>query len=139
TTWYKFIFITQENFGCLEHLRQEVSCGDKCSHNYLQTIKEHLHSAKVSISLCIYHITLDSIFEELTDAHSRNIIVRIITDREMNYHSASITEKLKKLGIPVKVQPDTQSFMHHKFFLIDENTDDKEVWFGSLNLTAQAL
>ncbi|GJQ67882.1 hypothetical protein Trydic_g16643 [Trypoxylus dichotomus] len=48
-------------------------------------------------------------------------------------------QHLKELGIPVKIQPDSQSFMHHKFFLIDEYTDDKEVWFGSLNLTAQAF
>lgn len=96
--WYKFIFITNENLECTEHLRQEESCGEKCSHNYLQTIREHLRSAKATISLCIYHVTLVTILEELTDAHSRKIAVRVISDREMDYHHASITNKLREKG-----------------------------------------
>ncbi|KAI4470471.1 hypothetical protein MML48_1g03977 [Holotrichia oblita] len=96
--WYKFIFITNENSGCTEHLRQEESCGDKCSHNYLQTIRQHVRSAKASISLCIYHVTLATILQELTEAHSRQIVVRVISDREMDYHHASITKKLKEKG-----------------------------------------
>lgn len=39
----------------------------------------------------------------------------------------------------MKIQSDQSSLMHHKFFLIDENTPNEEVWFGSLNLTTQGM
>lgn len=97
--WYKFLFITNENADCGEHLKEERPCGEKCSHTYLQTIREHLRSAKSSISLCIYHVTLESILDELSQVHSRKINVRIVSDKEMAHHSASIMKRLKEIGI----------------------------------------
>lgn len=96
--WYKFMFVTNENSGCVDHLRLEMPCRDKCSHNYLRKIRRHLRSAKVSISMCVYHVTLDTVFQELSRAHAHRVKVRVIADREMAHHSASIMKKLINRG-----------------------------------------
>lgn len=95
---YNFIFVTNDNTNCVDHIRKQLPCGENCSHNYLQTILNHLSSATTSIVICIYHVTLQSILKELSDAHKRNINVRIITDREMVHHSSSIIKDLRKIG-----------------------------------------
>lgn len=43
------------------------------------------------------------------------------------------------LGIPVKTQERDGGLMHHKFFIIDEDTPNAKIFVGSLNLTMHGL
>ncbi|XP_018324107.1 mitochondrial cardiolipin hydrolase-like [Agrilus planipennis] len=140
TDCIKCIFITARNSDCRNHLMNNYTCSPSCSMTYLIEILKFLKSAKQTISLCMYMLTLDSVYETLVEAHNSAINVRVIADSEMSRNTSSKIISLKSKGIPVKMQPLDGSLMHHKFCLIDE-TDvlSGKLFFGSTNLTLQGL
>ncbi|KAL3287269.1 hypothetical protein HHI36_001745 [Cryptolaemus montrouzieri] len=49
-------------------------------------------------------------------------------------------QRLRKSGIQVKTQKSDNSYLHHKFCLIDEkNKNSAKMFCGSLNLTLQGI
>ncbi|KAG5897143.1 hypothetical protein JTB14_020872 [Gonioctena quinquepunctata] len=140
--YHQIIFVDMNNFNCRQHLLDRKECGEKCSFAYQKTLQNFISSAKVSICLCVYMLTLKHLNYELIQAHKRGVSVRIITDRVMlQTKPAQINfKKLTENGICYKMQPSEQSMMHHKFCLIDKEEEDlAKMFFGSLNLTIQGL
>ncbi|XP_023027938.2 mitochondrial cardiolipin hydrolase [Leptinotarsa decemlineata] len=140
--YHQMIFIDSKNFGCKQHLIDKKECGENCSFTYQKTLQNFLSSAKVSICLCAYMLTLKHLNYELIQAHKRGINVRVITDQVMLQVKPvrDNFEKLKENGICYKVQPSINGMMHHKFCLIDKEEEElAKMFFGSLNLTSQGL
>jgi phosphatidylserine/phosphatidylglycerophosphate/cardiolipin synthase-like enzyme len=138
-SYYHCIFWTMENTKCREHMLNSIECGNNCSVTYLETIIRLLSSSKLSIALCMYHLTLKQITDALIEANNRGVNVRIITDAitfKMQHSKLKFLQK--KLGFDVRVPPNEDTFMHHKFCVIDaEDLDLHKMFLGSLNLTLQ--
>ncbi|KAF2892766.1 hypothetical protein ILUMI_13401 [Ignelater luminosus] len=137
---YEIIFTTIDHRNCKQHLYKKIACSESCSYNYLVTIVRFFESAKHSISLCMCISTFNEVHDALIRAHDRGVVVRFISDVEMLNITATKKERLRSAGISIKVQPDKSKILHHKFCLVDENyPDEAKLFFGSLNLTCQAL
>ena len=95
---------------------------------------ETLSSAKQSIDVCVFTISCSDLVEVLIDAHCRGVVVRVITDIEMEGASGSEVEGLRRAGVEVRTDF-TSYFMHHKFALVD----GRQVVTGSLNWTVKGL
>lgn len=94
--YYHCIFINPENFNCRDHIIENESCGETCSAAYLQKILHLLRSAKLSISMCMYHLTLKQVSQELINARRRGVLVRIITDTATFQITSSKARALKE-------------------------------------------
>ncbi|CAG9770940.1 unnamed protein product [Ceutorhynchus assimilis] len=142
TSYYECMFFDFNNFCCKPHLINKEDCGENCSYTRLQRLLRYIGSAKKSISMCVYMITLQQVAKELAEASSRGVNVRVITDKTMGktVPSQSNLQFFKKNGISYKTSPSVNEMMHHKYCLIDEKDPvGCKVFFGSLNLTCQAL
>nr|CAI5858747.1 unnamed protein product [Callosobruchus analis] len=140
--YYNVIFMDMRNFDCKQHLIHRKECGNSCSYVQLQKLLHFVASAKISICVCMYMLTLKQFSHELIKAHKRGIKIRIILDLVMSKTEASqfnIMEFIQH-DIPHKNQASGHSMMHHKFCLIDkEDSSLAKMFFGSMNLTGQAL
>ena len=81
------------------------------------------------IDTALYHLSAAPIADALIEAHHRGVQVRVVTETD-NIDEAEIG-RLQEVGIPVADDGDADSYMHHKFFVIDE----RYVWTGSYNTT----
>lgn len=158
--YYQCIFINMDHFSCRPHLLERVVCGPNCSYGHEKRLLSFIVSAQKSICLCMYIMSLKQVNYELIRAHRRGVNVRLITDKGMlrtdvmqnnvrylqqNGENFILLQfKLIMvyifLGILYKTQSSEESYMHHKFCLIDK--EDKKLakmFFGSLNLTTQAM
>ncbi|MFQ6067762.1 MAG: phosphatidylserine/phosphatidylglycerophosphate/cardiolipin synthase family protein [bacterium] len=86
--------------------------------------------AKESIYAAFYKIELKELSRALFRAHQRGVKVKIFTDDLTSQDKRSEYDYLAKFGL-IKRDHDPDSFMHHKFCVIDE----KIVWTGSFNPT----
>lgn len=97
--YHQCIFINMRNFGCKQHLVNKNECSDYCSYSQLKTLINFISSAKLSICLCMYTLTLKQINIELVKAHKRGVNLRIITDQVMlktdaaNFNFSILKEK----------------------------------------------
>ncbi|XP_055526531.1 mitochondrial cardiolipin hydrolase [Wyeomyia smithii] len=81
-----------------------------------------LDRAQVSINLCMYIVTVDSIGEAVLRAAKRGVRVRVVGCSSMAYSSGSQMSRLVQGGIPVRFnQKNAAYLMHHKFCLIDSD------------------
>lgn len=87
-----------------------------------------IDSARVSVDMAIYSLSLNSIRDALLRAHDRGVQVRMVM--ESDNLDRSDPQKLKDAGIPI-LGDRREGLMHNKFVVID-NT---EVWIGSMNFT----
>ncbi|RZB41644.1 mitochondrial cardiolipin hydrolase-like, partial [Asbolus verrucosus] len=128
-----------ENAKCREHMYSNTECGDNCSVVLLQTLVKLIAAAKLSIALCMYHLTLKQITDELINARSRGVVVQIITDSVTVKMEHSKIKLLKhKCGFDVRTPSYKNSFMHHKYCVIDAtDLNLRKMFLGSLNLTLQ--
>ena len=70
----------------------------------------------------------------LISTHQAGVIVRVVTNDEQLMFSGTQVNRLRRVGIQVRV--DTTAFlMHHKFVVVDGEL----LMSGSLNWTTQAL
>ncbi|XP_017780347.1 PREDICTED: mitochondrial cardiolipin hydrolase [Nicrophorus vespilloides] len=137
---YECMFITSKNRTCASHIRRKNQCGQECSYKYLRHVLNLIKQAKETISICMYHLTLEEISTALIKAKNRGVKVRCISDIIMMECSSSKIMRLHKTGIPAKVQNTHQSLMHHKFMIIDaDNPNNKQLMFGSLNHTIKGF
>ena len=106
----------------------EVDTGD--SHFSLEKrLVAKLTNAAERIDTALYHLNSVPIADALIEAYRRGVQVRVVTETD-NIDEKAI-ERLRETGIPVADDGDDDSYMHHKFFVIDE----RYVWTGSYNTT----
>ncbi|QQE12486.1 endonuclease [Planctomycetota bacterium] len=129
----KIIDNATRNTNTRTHQRQPIACfspGTTC----LQLITESLQHARISIDICVFTITDNRITEQLIDIHNEGIPIRIISDDDKSTDDGSDIQRLKRAGIPTRMDL-TSNHMHHKFAIID----DKTLLTGSYNWTRGAL
>jgi phosphatidylserine/phosphatidylglycerophosphate/cardiolipin synthase-like enzyme len=114
---------------------RETSCaayfspGQDCLH----AITQRLRAARSRVDICVFTISDDRISAEILAAHQRKVAVRIITDNEKELDTGSDIDRLRRAGIPVRVDR-TAAHMHHKFALFD----GQYLLSGSYNWTRSA-
>lgn len=86
--------------------------------------------ARESIYAAFYKIELKEILEALVKAHKRGVKVKIFTDDLTFKDKGSQFNYFDKFHL-VRTDKAPESFMHHKFCVIDE----KIIWTGSFNPT----
>ncbi len=87
-----------------------------------------LTDAAARIDAALYDLDSVPVADALIEAHRRGCQVQIFTETD------NIEEQIRRLqaaGIPVMDDKDPDSYMHHKFVVIDE----RYVWTGSYNTT----
>ncbi len=87
-----------------------------------------LSDAAERIDAALYDLDSAPIADALIEAHRRGLQVQIFTETD------NIAEQIRRLqgeGVPVAADGDSDSYMHHKFVVIDE----RYVWTGSYNPT----
>jgi phosphatidylserine/phosphatidylglycerophosphate/cardiolipin synthase-like enzyme len=89
---------------------------------------EAIDSARLSIDVAAYSLTLNSVRNALLNAHDRGVTVRLVM--ESTNMDTSDVERLLEAGIPI-IGDREDGLMHNKFMVIDKS----EVWLGSMNFT----
>lgn len=87
-----------------------------------------IDSARLSVDVAIYSLSLNSIRDALLRAHKRGVQVRMVMESD-NLDRAD-PQKLVDAGIPI-LGDRREGLMHDKFVVIDNS----EVWTGSMNFT----
>lgn len=87
-----------------------------------------IDSARLSVDVAIYSLSLNSIRDALFRAHDRGVRVRMVM--ESDNLDRSDPQKIKDAGIPI-LGDRREGLMHDKFVVIDNS----EVWIGSMNFT----
>lgn len=105
------------------------SPGDDCP----QIIVNQLERAGRSIDICVFTITDNRIADAIRDAFVRGISVRVISDNDKSLDPGSDIQRLKGLGVPLRIDQ-TQHHMHHKYAVFDQKT----TLTGSYNWTRSA-
>jgi phosphatidylserine/phosphatidylglycerophosphate/cardiolipin synthase-like enzyme len=89
---------------------------------------EAIDSARLSIDVAAYSISLNSVRNALIRAHDRGATVRVVM--ESTNMDRSDPQRLIEAGIPI-IGDNRDGLMHDKFMVIDKS----EVWMGSMNFT----
>ena len=105
------------------------SPGDDCP----QIIINQLERASRSVDICVFTITDNRISDAIRDAFVRGIAVRVISDNDKSQDPGSDIQRLKSLGVPVRIDQ-TEHHMHHKYAVFDQKT----TLTGSYNWTRSA-
>ncbi len=87
-----------------------------------------IDSARLTVDIAIYSLSLNSIRDALISAHNRGVQVRMVM--ESDNLDRTDPQKLKDAGIPI-LGDRREGLMHDKFVVIDNS----EVWLGSMNFT----
>jgi phosphatidylserine/phosphatidylglycerophosphate/cardiolipin synthase-like enzyme len=87
-----------------------------------------IDSARLSVDVAVYSLSLNSVRDALINAHKRGVRVRMVMESENL--DRSDPQKLKDAGIPI-LGDRREGLMHNKFVVIDNS----EVWLGSMNFT----
>jgi phosphatidylserine/phosphatidylglycerophosphate/cardiolipin synthase-like enzyme len=87
-----------------------------------------IDSARLTVDVAIYSLSLNSIRDALIHAHNRGVQVRMVM--ESDNLDRTDPQKLKDAGIPI-LGDRREGLMHDKFVVIDRS----EVWMGSMNFT----
>jgi phosphatidylserine/phosphatidylglycerophosphate/cardiolipin synthase-like enzyme len=93
-----------------------------------QPLADAIDSAKLSVDVAIYSLSLNSIRNALLRAHDRGVQVRMVMESENMERSDP--QRLKDAGIPI-LGDRREGLMHNKFTIIDGS----EVWVGGMNYT----
>ena len=99
------------------------------SYSLENRLVERLTTAVSRVDAALYHLSSTSITDALIKAYRRGVQVRVVTETD-NIDENAIAQ-LQEAGIPVADDGDSDSYMHHKFIVIDE----QYVWTGSYNTT----
>ncbi|HSG42784.1 MAG TPA: phospholipase D-like domain-containing protein [Anaerolineales bacterium] len=89
---------------------------------------EAIDTARLSIDVAVYSLSLNSVRYALIRAHERGVTVRLVM--ESNNMDRSDVRYLLEAGIPI-IGDNRAGLMHDKFMIIDRS----EVWLGSMNFT----
>jgi phosphatidylserine/phosphatidylglycerophosphate/cardiolipin synthase-like enzyme len=91
-------------------------------------LAQAIDSARLSVDIAIYSLSLNSIRDALIRAHKRGVKVRIVM--ESDNMDRTDPQRLKEEGIPI-LGDRRAGLMHNKFVIIDKS----EVWVGGMNYT----
>ncbi|GAB4568847.1 MAG: phospholipase D-like domain-containing protein [Anaerolineales bacterium] len=91
-------------------------------------LADAIDSAKLSVDVAIYSLSLNSIRDALLRAHDRGVRVRMVM--ESDNLDRTDPQRLKDAGIPI-LGDRREGLMHNKFMVIDGS----EVWVGGMNYT----
>ncbi len=91
-------------------------------------LAEAIDTAKLSVDVAVYSLSLNSVRDALLNAHDRGVRVRMVM--ESDNLDRSDPQKLIEAGIPI-LGDRREGLMHNKFVVIDNS----EVWTGSTNFT----
>ena len=91
-------------------------------------LADAIDSARLSVDVAIYSLSLNNVRDALIRAHKRGVRVRMVMESENL--DRSDPQKLKDTGIPI-LGDRREGLMHDKFVVIDNS----EVWLGSMNFT----
>ena len=97
-------------------------------------IVRYIQTAQQTIDVCVFTITFYELARAVVDAHTRGVIVRVVTDNEQVLSAGSQVPFFRSEGIQVR-HDDSSFFMHHKFVIIDRRT----LINGSFNWTRNAV
>jgi phosphatidylserine/phosphatidylglycerophosphate/cardiolipin synthase-like enzyme len=100
--------------------------------NVLENLKFYISKAKNSIYLASFEFGNQEIANELVNAKKRGLSVQVVSDKKNEHYEA--LKFIKNNGIEVVLQ-NLQSYMHHKFIVIDSEI----VITGSANFTDNDL
>lgn len=87
-----------------------------------------IDTARLTVDVAIYSLSLTSIRDALLRAHERGVQVRMVM--ESDNIDRAVPQRLIEAGIPI-LGDRRQGLMHDKFVVIDRS----EVWLGSMNFT----
>jgi len=93
-----------------------------------QALAASIDSARLSLDVAIYSLSLREVANALLRARDRGVAVRVVM--ESDNRERSVPQALIEGGIPV-LGDRREGLMHDKFIVIDRS----EVWTGSLNYT----
>lgn len=91
-------------------------------------LEASIDSARLTVDVAIYSMSLRSIRDALIRAHERGVQVRMVMESDNMDRSAP--QALIEAGIPI-LGDRRQGLMHDKFVVIDRS----EVWLGTMNFT----
>lgn len=115
--WYQVYFTDPGN-----------SFSDQLSGGVDGPLVEAINSARQSVDVAVYSLSLNSVRNALIEAHRRGVAVRVVMESENM--DRSDPQKLVEAGVPV-VGDRREGLMHNKFVVVDRS----EVWTGSMNFT----
>jgi len=100
----------------------------------LSLLLDELRSARKSLDVCVFTLTLPNTIRLMKDLHRKKVRVRVVSDnRCAAFRSGAVRKDLVDAGIGFRV--DASPFhMHHKFAIVDGHT----VINGSFNWTRRA-
>ena len=85
----------------------------------LEQLIQHISSAKNSLDLCLYMITIHNLGKPIFDLMEQSKIrVRLIVDHSFAQVNGSLVSELRKRGAFVRSKK-SNYLMHHKFAIID--------------------
>ena len=93
-----------------------------------QAIIASIDSARLSVDVAIYSLSLREVGNALLRARDRGVAVRVVM--ESDNRERSVPQALIEGGLPI-LGDRREGLMHDKFVIIDRS----EVWTGSLNFT----
>ena len=97
----------------------QFSSSKNSSNQSLEQLIQHVSSAKNSIDLCLYMITIHNLGKPIFDLmESSKVRVRLIVDHSFALVSGSLVSELRKRGAFVRSKK-SDYLMHHKFAIID--------------------
>lgn len=112
----------------------QFSSSKNSSNQSLEQLIQHVSSAKNSIDLCLYMVTIHNLGKPIFDLmESSKVRVRLIVDHSFAQVSGSLVSELRKRGAFVRSKK-SDYLMHHKFAIID----GRLILSGSFNWTMQA-
>jgi len=104
--------------ACPQATTPTVTCAFSPHGRILAETIHQLDNAAASIDLATYSLTSEPIATALIRADKRDVQVRIIVDRGQEASAASVAQKIRKAGIPVRTDK-THALFHHKYIIID--------------------
>lgn len=98
-----------------------------------QRLRELFGQSHMSVDICVFTITDNSLVRAIKDAHGRGVNVRILSDDLKSLDPGSDIEPLREAGIEVRLDRSIDH-MHHKFAVFDRRL----LVNGSYNWTRSA-
>jgi phosphatidylserine/phosphatidylglycerophosphate/cardiolipin synthase-like enzyme len=122
----------------LTEFKGEIFFNNQLNTNtFEQIISDQILSAQKSIDLAIYSIGNKSLIRDLNRAHEKGVEIRIITsgDKDNQHELAFLRLSPQIKTISRGTDNDFFQLMHHKFMIIDKDTDKETLLTGSVNFT----
>ncbi len=98
-----------------------------------QKLLAFIATAKSTIDIAIYNITLRDMLTELDAARDRGVKIRIVCDRREGERKTSLVDDIRRAGFNIRFG-NVDGLMHNKFTIVDRDM----VQTGSFNYTLAA-